>query len=47
MAWTPAAGQHRVMTRATNAAGETQTQQQWNRSGYARNVVESVDVTAA
>jgi DMSO/TMAO reductase YedYZ molybdopterin-dependent catalytic subunit len=47
MAWTPAAGQHRVMARATNAAGETQTQQQWNRSGYARNVVESVDVTAA
>jgi DMSO/TMAO reductase YedYZ molybdopterin-dependent catalytic subunit len=47
LAWTPQAGQHRVMARATNAAGETQTQQQWNRSGYARNVVESVDVTAA
>ena len=30
--------------RATNAGGETQTTAQWNRSGYARNVIESVDV---
>jgi DMSO/TMAO reductase YedYZ molybdopterin-dependent catalytic subunit len=43
--WTPAAaGKHRLMVRATNAAGEGQTQSQWNRSGYARNVVESVEV---
>jgi sulfite dehydrogenase len=43
--WQPAAaGQARVMARATNAAGETQTLAQWNRSGYARNVIEYVDV---
>jgi len=36
-----------LMARATNAAGETQTTAQWNRSGYARNVVESVEVTVA
>lgn len=47
-AWTPAgAGRHRLMVRATNAAGEGQTAAQWNRSGYARNVVESVEVTVA
>jgi sulfite dehydrogenase len=46
--WTPAAaGKYRLMVRATNAAGEGQTLTQWNRSGYARNVVESVDVTVA
>jgi hypothetical protein len=33
------------MARATNADGQTQTDAQWNRSGYARNVIESVDVT--
>jgi DMSO/TMAO reductase YedYZ molybdopterin-dependent catalytic subunit len=44
--WTPAAaGKQRLMVRATNAAGEGQTTAQWNRSGYARNVVESVEVT--
>jgi hypothetical protein len=26
-------------------AGETQTVSQWNRSGYARNVIESLEVT--
>lgn len=45
--WTPAAGKHKLMVRATNAAGERQTDAQWNRSGYARNVVESVEVTVA
>ena len=45
-AWTPpAAGKYRLMVRATNAAGEGQTTAQWNRSGYARNVVESLEVT--
>jgi sulfite dehydrogenase (cytochrome) subunit A len=44
-AWRPpAAGRHILMARATNAAGETQTTAQWNRSGYARNVIESVEV---
>jgi hypothetical protein len=32
------------MARATNAAGRTQTTQQWNKSGYQRNVIEHVDV---
>jgi DMSO/TMAO reductase YedYZ molybdopterin-dependent catalytic subunit len=44
--WKPAAaGAHRLMARAANAAGQTQTTQQWNRSGYARNVIEALDVT--
>ena len=43
--WRPARGRQRLMARATNAAGETQTTTQWNRSGYARNVIESLDVT--
>ena len=43
--WQPAAGTHTVMARATNAAGETQTTEQWNRFGYGRNVVESATVT--
>ena len=44
--WQPeAAGAHRLMARATNGAGQTQTMQQWNRSGYQRNVIEHVDVT--
>jgi DMSO/TMAO reductase YedYZ molybdopterin-dependent catalytic subunit len=47
-AWTPGgAGRHTLMARATNAAGEGQTDRQWNRSGYARNVVVSVEVTVA
>ncbi|MDB5297908.1 MAG: putative cytochrome dehydrogenase-related protein, partial [Phycisphaerales bacterium] len=46
-AWTPAAGRHTVMARATNAAGETQTTEQWNRAGYGRNVIEAVTVEAA
>ena len=45
LAWQPAAGNYQLMARATNAAGETQTKTQWNRSGYARNVIETVDVT--
>ena len=47
MSGTPGPGQHRLMARATNNAGETQTTAQWNRSGYARNVIESVEVTVA
>jgi hypothetical protein len=45
--WTPGRGTHRLMARATNAAGETQQAAQWNRSGYARNVIESLKVTAS
>jgi DMSO/TMAO reductase YedYZ molybdopterin-dependent catalytic subunit len=40
-------GLRRVMARATNRKGETQTTAQWNRSGYQRNVIEHVDVTVA
>ena len=43
--WTPqAAGRVSIMAKATNAAGQTQGTQQWNRSGYQRNVIEHVDV---
>jgi DMSO/TMAO reductase YedYZ molybdopterin-dependent catalytic subunit len=46
-AWKPAAGTHKLMVKATNAAGQTQTTHQWNRSGYARNVIESLEVTVS
>ena len=40
-------GTHRLLARATTASGQTQTTAQWNRSGYARNVIEHIDVTAS
>jgi DMSO/TMAO reductase YedYZ molybdopterin-dependent catalytic subunit len=43
-AWRPEAGEHRLMVRATSNSGETQVERIWNRSGYARNVIESVRV---
>lgn len=48
-AWTApaAAGTCRLLARATNAKGETQTTAQWNRSGYQRNVIEHLDLTVA
>ena len=46
MNWTPVAGRASLQVRATNNAGKTQpTTQNWNRSGYARNVVEVLEVT--
>ncbi len=43
--WNPIARDtYKLMCRATNAAGENQVTSQWNRSGYARNVIESLDV---
>ena len=46
--WTPPAkGTYRLMVRATNSAGETQSTTQWNRSGYQRDVIEHLDVTVA
>jgi DMSO/TMAO reductase YedYZ molybdopterin-dependent catalytic subunit len=43
--WTPTApGTARLMARATNAAGDTQETSQWNRSGYARDVIEQVEI---
>ena len=46
--WRPERGRHRLMVKATNAAGDTQTTApQWNRSGYARSVIESIEIEAA
>ena len=43
--WTPRnRGQYRLMARATNAAGDTQSTAQWNRSGFMWNVIQQVDV---
>jgi sulfite dehydrogenase (cytochrome) subunit A len=44
--WQPAGrGRQTLLARATSNAGETQpADPRWNRSGYARNVIESVDV---
>jgi len=44
-AWKPeAAGAYKILSRATNNAGEGQTTSQWNRSGYSRNVIESLEL---
>jgi sulfite dehydrogenase (cytochrome) subunit A len=45
--WRPARGTQTLMARATNNAGDTQVEHQWNRSGYARNVIEKLQVTVA
>ncbi len=43
--WTPAAkGNYRLMVRAISGDGESQQTAMWNRSGYARDVIEHVDV---
>ena len=43
--WTPRRrGRYRLMARATNAIGETQSTAQWNRSGFMWNVIQHVDV---
>jgi sulfite dehydrogenase len=43
--WTPRnRGPYRLMARATNAAGDTQSKEQWNRSGFMWNVISQVDV---
>jgi DMSO/TMAO reductase YedYZ molybdopterin-dependent catalytic subunit len=44
--WTPnGSGVKQLLSRATNAAGETQVTHQWNRSGYARDVMDPTEVT--
>ena len=44
-AWRPpAAGQYHLKVRAFNRAGQQQTDQLWNRSGFMRNVIEQTDV---
>jgi sulfite dehydrogenase (cytochrome) subunit A len=46
--WTPAAkGPQRLLSRATNNAGQTQVTHQWNRSGYARDVMDPTVVTVS
>jgi DMSO/TMAO reductase YedYZ molybdopterin-dependent catalytic subunit len=43
--WAPTSrGSRRLVSRASNNAGETQVLQQWNRSGYARDVMDPTDV---
>jgi hypothetical protein len=45
--WTPAAGTYRLKVRAVSNSGETQPATAgWNRSGYMRNVIEEISVTA-
>jgi DMSO/TMAO reductase YedYZ molybdopterin-dependent catalytic subunit len=46
--WKPTkAGQYAVQCKATNRDGKTQVTEQWNRSGYLRNVIQQVNVTVA
>ena len=43
--WVPKeSGTYHLRVRATDIAGHTQTDKQWNRSGYARGFVEHLDV---
>jgi DMSO/TMAO reductase YedYZ molybdopterin-dependent catalytic subunit len=42
----PGEGNFKLWVKASNAAGETQPWHQWNRSGYGRNEIESITLTA-
>ena len=43
--WTPStAGTYHFRVKATNALGETQPEHQWNRSGYMRNEIETLEL---
>jgi DMSO/TMAO reductase YedYZ molybdopterin-dependent catalytic subunit len=45
--WTPATGTHRLRVRAVSNSDEAQPPTAgWNRSGYMRNVIEEISVTA-
>jgi sulfite dehydrogenase len=45
--WTPSnAGDYSLRVKATNAKGETQPVHHWNRSGYMRNEIETLDLKA-
>ena len=45
MNWRPIeVRRYSLQCRATNAAGETQTPDQWNHGGYCRNVIQTLDV---
>lgn len=39
-------GLHKLHVKATNALGETQPEHQWNRSGYMRNEIETLELKA-
>jgi DMSO/TMAO reductase YedYZ molybdopterin-dependent catalytic subunit len=44
--WAVGVGSYQLKVRATSKAGETQpAAQNWNRSGYARNMIETLEVT--
>jgi len=44
--WTPkTAGRYHLCVKATDEKGRTQPDKQWNRSGYARDFIEHLDVT--
>jgi hypothetical protein len=46
--WTPSAGKHLILVRATSVVGEQQRREPvWNRSGYMQNVIERREVTVA
>ncbi|MEY4877555.1 MAG: hypothetical protein RL708_2705 [Bacteroidota bacterium] len=40
----PAAGKYMLKVKATNNAGKTQPEHQWNRSGYMRNEIEQLEL---
>ena len=43
--WTPGnKGNNHIKVRATDNNGKTQTDKQWNRSGYARGFMEQLDI---
>ena len=43
--WTPTAkGTYHLKVKATDVAGNTQPEKQWNRSGYGRGFIECIDV---
>jgi DMSO/TMAO reductase YedYZ molybdopterin-dependent catalytic subunit len=48
MNWMPTqTGPHNLQCRATNAAGETQTDYEWNHGGYRRRVIQTITVEVA
>lgn len=43
--WTPnSAGRYQIMSRASNQSGSQRSYDQWNKSGYMRNVIELIEV---
>jgi hypothetical protein len=45
MEWSPAGpGTYKLQCRATNNEGQTQPDKEWNHGGYARSIVETLEV---